>query len=100
MESLRRISAGEYTVEDAVPLAELLETEEPEKYLRAVDSMFRTHPAITLTPKQEARCRNGNAFSIALDDGTYRVYSQNGEFLAYSQVSGGIMSTIKSFFEV
>ena len=100
MESLRRISAGEYTVEDAVPLAELLETEDPEKYLRAVDSMFRTHPAITLTPKQEARCRNGNAFSIALDDGTYRVYSQNGEFLAYSQVSGGIMSTIKSFFEV
>ena len=100
MESLRRISAGEYTAEDAVPLAELLETDEPEKYLRPVDSMFRTHPAVTLTAKQEARCRNGNSFSIALADGTYRVYGQNGEFLAYSQVSGGIVSTIKSFFEV
>ena len=100
MESLRRISAGEYTIDEAVPLAELLETENPEQFLRPVDSMFRNHPAVTLTPKQEQRCRNGNSFSIALEDGTYRVYSQNGEFLALSQVNSGVMSTIKSFFEV
>ena len=100
METLRRVQAGEYTIAEAVPLAELLETEEPEKYLRPVDSMFRNHPAITLTAKQETRCRNGNSFSIALDDGTYRVYGQNSDFLALSRVSAGVMSTIKSFFEV
>lgn len=100
MESLRRVSAGEYTIREAVPLAELLETENPEKFLRPVDSMFRNHPTVTLTAKQETRCRNGNSFSIALEDGTYRVYSQNGEFLALSRVESGIMSTIKSFFEV
>ena len=100
METLRRVQAGEYTIEEAVPLAELLETEEPEKYLRPVDSMFCNYPEVTLTPKQEIRCRNGNSFSIALSDGTYRVYGQNGEFLALSRVSAGIMSTIKSFFEV
>jgi tRNA pseudouridine55 synthase len=100
MEALRRVQAGEYTIAEAVPLAELLETEEPEKYLRPVDSMFRNHPVITLSPKQEQRCRNGNSFSIALDDGTYRVYGQNGDFLALSRVDSGVMSTIKSFFEV
>lgn len=100
MESLRRVRAGEYSIEDAVPLAELLETDNPQQYLRSVDSMFAQHPAITLTPKQEARCRNGNSFSIALAEGTYRVYGQNSEFLALSTVENGIMSTIKSFFEV
>ena len=100
MEALRRVQAGEYTIEEAVPLAELLEAENPEQFLRSVDSMFRNHPAITLTVKQEQRCRNGNSFSIALDDGTYRVYGQNGDFLALSRVSDNVMSTIKSFFEV
>ena len=100
MESLRRVSAGEYTIREAIPLAELMESENPEAYLRPVDSMFRNYPAVTLTAKQETRCRNGNAFSIALQDGTYRLYGQTGEFLALSRVTGGVMSTIKSFFEV
>ena len=100
MESLRRVSAGEYTIGDAVPLAQLLETDHPEQYLRPVDTMFRNHPAITLTPKQTERCRNGNAFSVSHADGTYRTYGQDGTFLALSQVKDGVMSTIKSFFEV
>ena len=100
MAALRRIAAGEYTAQEAVPLAELLETETPEVHLRPVDTMFRNHPAVTLTEKQEARCRNGNAFSIQLADGTYRSYGQDGAFLALSRVEDGVMSNIKSFFEV
>ena len=100
MAALRRVQAGEYTIDEAVPLQTLLETEDPEPYLRPVDTMFRQYDAITLTEKQELRCRNGNSFSISLDDGTYRAYGKNGEFLALSKVDGGIMSTIKSFFEV
>ena len=100
MAELRRVAAGEYTAQEAVPLQELLETENPEQYLRPVDSMFRNYPAVTLTPKQETRCRNGNSFSVAMENGTYRAYSQNGEFLMLAKVDGGVMSTIKSFFEV
>ena len=100
MEQLRRVAAGEYTISEAVPLDNLLNTEKPESYLRPVDSMFGNFEAITLTEKQELRCRNGNAFSIALPDGTYRVYGKNGEFLALSKVESGVMSTVKSFFEV
>lgn len=100
MESLRRVAAGEYTVDEAVPLQTLLDTEEPEKYLRGVDTMFRNYPAVTLTANQETRCRNGNAFSFSLAPGTYRAYSQGGEFLMLAKVDGGVMSTIKSFFQV
>ena len=100
MQALRRISAGAYTIEEAVPLQELLETAEPEKYLCPVDSMFRAFPALTLTAKQETRCRNGNAFSRNAADGTYRVYSGSGEFLALSRIENGVMSTVKSFFDV
>ena len=100
MAALRRVQAGEYTIDEAVPLQTLLETEDPEPYLRPVDTMFRQYDAITLTEKQELRCRNGNSFSITLPDGTYRAYGKNREFLALSKVDSGIMSTIKSFFEV
>ena len=100
MAALRRVAAGAYTAEEAVALETLLKTENPEQYLRPVDSMFRSHPAVTLTEKQEKRCRNGNSFSIQLPDGTYRVYGQNGDFLALSRADNGVMSTVKSFFEV
>lgn len=100
MESLRRVAAGEYAIDEAVPLQTLLDTEEPEKYLRDVDTMFRNYPAVTLTANQETRCRNGNAFSVSLAPGTYRAYSQGGEFLMLAKVDGGVMATIKSFFQV
>lgn len=100
MESLRRVAAGEYAIDEAVPLQTLLDTEEPEKYLRDVDTMFRNYPAVTLTANQETRCRNGNAFSVSLAPGAYRAYSQGGEFLMLAKVDGGVMSTIKSFFQV
>ena len=100
MESLRRISAGAYSIDEAVPLETLLESETPENYLRPVDSMFAAFPVLTLTANQEKRCRNGNSFSLDLTPGTYRVYSQSGEFLMLAKIENGIMSTTKSFFEV
>ena len=100
MQELCRVTAGEYTIEEAVPLLQLLEEQEPEKYLRGVDTMFRNHEAVTLTANQEKRCRCGNSFSVKMADGTYRAYSQSGEFLMLAKVEDGVMSTIKSFFEV
>ena len=100
MASLRRVQAGEYTIEEAVSLDALVSAEHPEDFLRPVDSMFRNYAAVTLTPNQEKRCRNGNSFSVRLADGTYRAYSQNGEFLMLAQVENGTMATVKSFFEV
>ena len=100
MASLRRIQAGEYTIEESIQLQQLLETADPESYLRPVDSMFRNHPAVTLTENQEKRCRNGNPFSVKMADGLYRAYGQNGEFLMLARVECGVMYTVKSFWEV
>ena len=100
MAALRRVQAGEYSIAEAIPLAQLIDAADPEIYLRPVDTMFASIPAVTLTPNQEKRCRCGNAFSISMEDGTYRAYGQNGEFLMLAKVESGIMSTTKSFFEV
>jgi tRNA pseudouridine55 synthase len=100
MESLRRVAAGAYTIEDAVPLQTLVDCAEPETFLKPVDSLFTAHPAVTLTQKQETRCRNGNSFSVTLPEGTYRAYSAGGEFLMLAKVHQGTMATVKSFFDV
>ena len=81
-------------------LARLLESDHPGAYLLPVDSLFRQYPEVTLTANQEKRCRNGNAFSLNREDGTYRAYSADGEFLMLARVESGVMSTIKSFFGV
>lgn len=99
MAALRRTGAGEYTIDEAVPLRKLLEAEHPESNLRPVDTMFAKYPAVTLTPNQEKRCRCGNSFTCPLPDGRYRAYSRSGEFLMLAEVISGTMKTVKSFFE-
>jgi tRNA pseudouridine55 synthase len=100
MAALRRVQAGEYTIDQAVPLQTLLDCENPGEYLRAVDTLFTQYPPVTLTANQEKRCRNGGSFTLPMADGTYRAYAQNGEFLMLAQVENNVMLTIKSFFEV
>ena len=100
MAALRRVQAGEYTIEEAVPLQTLLDSEDPGQYLRPVESMFRNYPSLTLSAKQEKCCRNGASFSTVIEAGIYRAYSAKGEFLALMKSEDGIMSTVKSFFEV
>ena len=100
MAELRRVAAGSYRENEAIPLSDLVACENPQQYLRGVDTLFAEHPAVTLTEKQALRTRNGNSFSIDLPDGTYRAYDQAGEFLMLAKVESGVMSTIKSFFGV
>ena len=67
---------------------------------RLADQQGCTAAAVTLTEKQEKCCRNGVAFTTNLAEGTYRVYAQNGEFLALSHMVEGKLTTIKSFWTV
>ncbi len=99
MASLRRVAAGAYTLENAISLQELVESGHPEKYLLPIDSLFARYPAVQLTPNQEKRCKNGGSFTLPMADGTYRAYSQTGEFLMLGKVADNVMSTIKSFFD-
>ena len=104
MAALRRVQAGEYTLEGSIPLRQLLDIsergEDVEHLLRPVDTMFASYQALHLTEKQARLVKNGGTFSSDCPDGTYRVYAPDGEFLALCKAEGGKVSTIKSFFEV
>lgn len=98
MASLRRVQAGAYRLDEAVPMEEILASADPQALLKPTDSLFAAYPRRTLTPAQEKCCRNGAAFTCKWDEGRYRVYSQAGEFLALSEAADGKLKTVKSFF--
>lgn len=103
MSSLRRIEAGDFTVDKAHTLAQIQQAAEEgraESLLLPVDSLFREYPSCTADPAKERKLRCGNSVRCTEADGKYRVYSENGEFLLLGQVSHGELKTIKSFFEV
>ena len=65
------------------------------------EDYFAGHPALTLTSQRaEKKVRNGNTLSLEAPDGVYRVYGPAGDFLALSRLTQGVLTTIKSFFEV
>jgi tRNA pseudouridine55 synthase len=103
MSSLRRISSGCFSIVDAYRIGEVnceAAMGDAQELLLPVDSLFEQFPAITADEGQEKRCRVGNSFPAAAEDGRYRLYDRSGEFLALVQVDHGTASTIKSFFEV
>ena len=100
MAALRRTAAGAYTAAQAVPLADILAHPAPESLLLPVDTLFAACPALTLTPAQEKCCRNGASFTLRFAPGRYRLYAENGEFLALGEVRDGRMETVKSFFAI
>ena len=102
MYALRRTMAAGFTLEDALPLEQVLQAEDPASLLLGVDAYFADRPVLTLKPAAEKKVRNG--MTLVLPDapaaGEYRVYSETGEFLALSRISQGKLMTIKSFFQV
>ena len=103
LSSLRRTAAGNYSVKDALTLDEISELAQNgglETILKPVASLFEEYPSYSLCEQQLKRAINGNNFEAALADGKYRVYDENGSFLMLGNVENGIMSTVKSFFEI
>lgn len=103
MSSLRRVQAGQFSVEEAVPLSrvqQLADEGRAEELLLPVDSLFRQLPQWTANAAQEKKIRCGNPVKTGFADGDYRVYGESGEFLMLGRVEDGMMKTVKSFFEV
>lgn len=99
MSALRRNSAGMFSIENAQTM-ETLQRDGAERYMLPVDSLFAEHPECTATEREEEKIRVGARYKTALSDGVYRVYAASGEFLMLGKAQGGVMTTIKSFFEV
>lgn len=103
MSALRRCEAGSFNVSDALTIEEvqrLRDAGEIESALRPVDSLFSREMSCTASVEEEKRIRCGSDYKTGLADGIWRVYNQNGAFLMLGRAEGGVMKTVKSFFEV
>ncbi|MBR2181101.1 MAG: tRNA pseudouridine(55) synthase TruB [Oscillospiraceae bacterium] len=98
MTALRRTKSGIFTIDRA----KTIEETEAEPTLLPVDFMFSEYSPVTIDAKGEKKCRNGAPVPGNAEDGvTYRVYSENGEFLMLARGDkSGALVTVKSFFEV
>ena len=98
MSALVRTMAAGFTLDEVVTLKEA--EEQGKALLRPVDSLFRQHPAYRIdSAETERRCRCGNPIRVNLShDGVYRVYGQDGTFLALSRCEGGLFTSIRNFF--
>ena len=94
MSALRRTEAAGFSLAEAVPLEALLDAPDPAALLRPVDAYFFRYPAVTVEGTALRKAKNGNPFPCSAADGDWR------EFLLLGRCAGGMMSTIKSFFEV
>ena len=84
-----------------MPLDEIISSDEPEKYLRPVDSMFPAAPPLYLGEREVKKVKNGADVPLAgLPAGQFRLYAPSGEFLALASNDGAVLHTIKSFYEV
>ena len=104
MSSLRRTRAGSFTLAQAVTMQQVLDFaagQDPQQMLMPVDAVFAAHPPLIVTLGQAAKLKNGaQVKDWQFQPGTYRVYAEDGEFLLLGRVEGGVLTTIKSFFEV
>ncbi|WP_295583468.1 tRNA pseudouridine(55) synthase TruB [uncultured Oscillibacter sp.] len=96
--SLRRTMAAGFTLDQAVTLQDV--QDRGAELLRPADSLFQSHPRLTLSAeRQEKRVRCGNPIQAPdLADGLYRVYGRDGTFLCLSRAQGGTLTSIKNFF--
>lgn len=103
MSYLRRTAAGAFSLEQALTLEQVQQAKDrgdAQSHLLPVDRLFEAYEAITLSARREAELRNGFRFPTKAAEATYRVYSENGEFLALCRAEEGKMIVIKSFYEV
>ena len=104
MSSLRRTRAGSFSLSQAVTMQQVLEfaaEHDPQQLLMPVDAIFAEHPPLIVTMGQAAKLKNGaQVKDWQFKPGTYRVFAEDGEFLLLGRAENGVLTTIKSFFEV
>ena len=61
---------------------------------------FSAYPALRVDQRRAYSARNGASFPQRGEEGVYRVYGPDGEFLLLGELKAGRMTAIKSFFEV
>ena len=109
--ALRRTRAGVYTIDMSHTLDEALATvltDSVNSIILPIDSIFSDYPAISINGSEVKKAKNGAPCNTQknIENGTYRVYAPDNEFLLLGEVNNlgegnnNKVKTIKSFFEV
>ena len=89
MTALCRTAAGIFTLENAVTVEELLDSDNPWQYVIPTDEAV-SFPKLTLSGEQATKLLNGVFEDLGTEDGTYRVYAPEG-FWGIGVSEGGIL---------
>ena len=105
LSALRRTRAGVYTIDMSHTLDDVLSmilTDSVSSVLLPIDSIFADHPSISISAPEVKNAKNGAMCNTqkSTENGRYRVYAPDGEFLLLGDVNNNKIKTIKSFFEV
>jgi len=103
MSALRRTAAGRFTLGQAKTMEQIMAFAaqgDPQALLLPTDALFSQYPPLAVTPEQTARLKNGARLTGPWADGICRVYAGDGEFLALAEARSGVLTAIKSFYEV
>ena len=103
MAQLRRLASGDYTVQNASTIAEIVARAADGSVgslLLPVDSVFAGLEVLTVGEQEAFRIRCGGIVPAEGEDRRVRVYSPSGEFLMVGRVENSLLKTEKSFFEV
>lgn len=101
MSSLRRTMAAGFDLSQAVTLDAVLQHPDPQSLLMGTDSYFMQYPPLTCTDRERDKfIKNGTPYASTIEDGEYRVYDESGTFMMLGRCADGMMTAIKSFYEV
>ncbi len=110
MDSLVRTKSSIFTLENAVSLDELkayAEGDTVSNHIMSIDSVFEDYPAIHLDDEQTFRITNGAPSGVKANEGTYRAYDKDGNFLCIAEVKRelskngnmrNVIKLVKAFF--
>lgn len=101
MSKLRRVTSGEFTVEQAHTIGELarVDRETIREWILPIENAFLKFEAITASEEERVKLFCGSAVLTYLEDGMYRVYSTDGNFLMLGRVQNRLIRKEKGFFE-
>ena len=103
--ALRRTQAGVFSQQQSHTLPEIIAAAESGElwnngWVLPVDAAFAPLPALTVSERIRTHLFNGCPTSrFPAQDGRYRVYDGEGQFLGLAAVTGGVLQVEKLFCE-
>ena len=93
MKELKRTMVGEFRIENAISVEEIVENADNKDYLKnkiiSVEEFFKNNQKVVLTNKELGMFLNGVLLSKKLDDEIVKVYDECGKFIGIGILSEG-----------